>query len=594
MTMRTAGSRHLTVTEEPEQALAGAALAAASGSFTERGRTEHFVVSYDDALGESGQTLADSVLGVCEDDYGWCQAQFGGGTVAHLPMHIKIAPGGGGASHPGCSSTSITVDAFSGSDGDLAAMLVVAEEVEVFSASQGGGWNCAASNGEGLSRVLATERYPWRLSSPGASFVTAPRWLTGSRPDWVSNNDPTDRSAEATGCATLFLNYLRYQLRYPWEEIVAAAAPTLEGTYKKLTGRSDAFSAFSELISEHFPPGLPAGVRDDNPFPLGGCSAVSWAPQRLDLFARSAAGRLQHWWYPAGDGFGGPEDLGGAFTGIPFATAWGAERLDVFGRGEDGALNHWWYPAGDGFGGPEALGGALAGAPVAVAATAGQLDVFAQSVKRGLLHWAYSEGGGGFSNPTSLPSAASGAILGQPAAVSWAPDRLDVFAAWHDGGLAHWWSSDAGASFQGPEVLSGGVRGAPAAVSWASGRLDVFARGLDGSLQHWWYPGPDGMAGPENLGGSFVGDPAATSWAEGRLDIVVEGQDGAAWHWWYPAGDGFGGPENLGGSVVAGPKIASWSQGRLDIVGQGQDGAPCHWWYPAGDGGFAGPEALST
>ena len=110
--------------------------------------------------------------------------------------------GRGGAGHPGCSSTSITADAFSGSDGDLAAMLVVAEEVEVFSASQGGGWNCAASNGEGLSRVLATERYPWRLWSSEASFVTAPRWLRGSRPDWVSHNDPTDRSAESTGCAS--------------------------------------------------------------------------------------------------------------------------------------------------------------------------------------------------------------------------------------------------------------------------------------------------------------------------------------------------------------------------------------------------------
>src|SRR5947208_1057747 len=103
MTEDGVGLRRLTVTEEPEEPLAGVALAASSGSFTERGRTEHFVVSYDSALGASGQMLADSVLAACEGDFGSVQAQFGRLTVGHLPMHVKIVPGRRGAGHPGCS-----------------------------------------------------------------------------------------------------------------------------------------------------------------------------------------------------------------------------------------------------------------------------------------------------------------------------------------------------------------------------------------------------------------------------------------------------------------------------------------------------------
>jgi len=49
---------------------------------------------------------------------------------------------------------------------NISSALAVAEAVEVFEAIQNRGWNCGASNGEGLSRVLAQVLYPKRLGQP--------------------------------------------------------------------------------------------------------------------------------------------------------------------------------------------------------------------------------------------------------------------------------------------------------------------------------------------------------------------------------------------------------------------------------------------
>jgi len=103
-------------------------------------------------------------------------------------------------------------------------MLMIAELVEVFEALQGAGWDCGASNGEGLSRILATELYPAALDG----FTTATDWLdTPDRPDFVNQTDPSDTNFVSTGCAVLFLNWLHYQLGYDWTAIVGAGGPTL-------------------------------------------------------------------------------------------------------------------------------------------------------------------------------------------------------------------------------------------------------------------------------------------------------------------------------------------------------------------------------
>src|SRR5579864_4743171 len=142
---------------------------------TLRGNTAHFNVYYDPGLGANGPIIADAVLASCEWEYSMLQGYFDGLSPPGLPFNIIIAPGIGGAYHYGCAGTDLYCDGDTSAVPDVnhTRMLVVAEEVEVFSAAQGRGWDCGASNGEGLSRVLATQLYPAELDG----FESATTWL---------------------------------------------------------------------------------------------------------------------------------------------------------------------------------------------------------------------------------------------------------------------------------------------------------------------------------------------------------------------------------------------------------------------------------
>lgn len=229
------------------------------------GKTAHFQVYYQTGFA-NGPAIAQGVLSTCERDYNAQVAFFSGIQIPALPINILIGTGIGGAYHYGCAAVDLYCDGDTSANPniDLTRMLAVAEEVEVFEATQNKGWDCGASNGEGLSRVLATELYPAQLDG----FSTASSWLDSNRPDWVSKTDPTDQSAVSTGCAVLFLNYLRYQLNFSWQAIIQAAGSTLEQTYKGVTGKTGGFAPFKSLLDAHFPPGEPSNLATDNPFPL--------------------------------------------------------------------------------------------------------------------------------------------------------------------------------------------------------------------------------------------------------------------------------------------------------------------------------------
>lgn len=246
----------------PHAVRAGHTVAAAA-TFTLWARTPHFIITYDQSLGQNGQNLADAVLANCERDYALLQNWFGGITPRGLPFTIRIQPGSSGASHAGCSTTELFCDAFGGNNGDLENMLVVAEADEVFMANQNAGWNCGYSNGEALSRVLATDIYPAQLDG----FATAASWLGSARENFVDNTDTTDTNSVSTGCGTLFINYLRFQRDIGLKPVVIAGGDTLEKGYEKLTGHSAAFDPFSRLLGRFFP-GVQNNVANDNPFPL--------------------------------------------------------------------------------------------------------------------------------------------------------------------------------------------------------------------------------------------------------------------------------------------------------------------------------------
>jgi hypothetical protein len=231
------------------------------------GETQHFEVFYERRLGERGEHLAEGLLDLCEADYERVRAWFGGITPHGMPFECRVIPGRTGAWHNGCHGTVIFLNAFGAdiTNPRTVAWGNVAEIVEVFSAAQNVGWDCGHNNGEGLSRVLATVRYPDQLDG----YWSAPDWLDSHRPDYVTRSDHSDVRTVSTGCAALFLNYLHYQLGYSWRDIVANGQPTLGETHRALTAsRSDGWKEFRTLVARHYPPTVSCGLTRDNIFPL--------------------------------------------------------------------------------------------------------------------------------------------------------------------------------------------------------------------------------------------------------------------------------------------------------------------------------------
>jgi hypothetical protein len=237
---------------------------AAGASDVLDGSTAHFQVKHRSDV-TTGATLGQAVLGTCEADYGRLADWFGGITPGGLPFTVTIQNGSNGASHATCAATGLLCDAFGGGDADLVRMLVVAEADEVFMSNFGHGWDCGASNGEALSRILSAEIYP----NSQSGFFTGASWLDGNRPDFVNSTDPTDRNFVSIGCGTLFFNYLRNQLGFSINQIIAAGAATFKQTYKNLTrDNGDPFPVFAGLLQSRFPVGQASGLANDNPWPI--------------------------------------------------------------------------------------------------------------------------------------------------------------------------------------------------------------------------------------------------------------------------------------------------------------------------------------
>jgi hypothetical protein len=238
----------------------------ASSKVIHAGNTAHFAVSYIATLGKQGASLAQAILQNCERDYTTLQQAFGGLTPHRLPFVVQITGDNSGASHSSCLGTDISIGGKSGSNVDFIRSLLVAEADEVFMASFGHGWDCGASNGEGLSRVLANDIY--KGVEPN-NFVSSDVWLSlNPRPNFVDQTEPTDTDYNSIGCSVLFLNWLRFQLNHAWADIIAASSGTLAATYKNLTGKSTAWTDFQAVIDAHFPVGKKYRLGTDNPFPL--------------------------------------------------------------------------------------------------------------------------------------------------------------------------------------------------------------------------------------------------------------------------------------------------------------------------------------
>lgn len=329
-------------------------------------------------------------------------------------------------------------------------------------------------------------------------------------------------------------------------------------------------------------------------------SSVSWGPQRLDVFASGSDGNVKHkylydyQWGPSNEGL---ESLGGYTDSPPTAVSWGSDRLDVFTIGENQSIyhNYWdgsnWQPSLKDW---EQLGGDLTFSYALAATSWGEnrLDIFGigpDSDDHNALWHKYWDGSSWNPSDNKLEFL-GGDFISEPAAVSWGPDRLDVFAIDRKHNLLHrYWD---GSNWISWEILGENFASTPTAVSWGKNRLDVFAvrvNGTSGNLLHKYWDGYQ-WSDWENFGGNFYSAVSVASWVENRLDIVGLGED-FAYHYkywdgtqWNPSGTDW---YSKGGSFHSAPSLVSWGHNRLDIFGVGSDSNLNHqtWtgegWYPS-------------
>ena len=192
---------------------------------------------------------------------------------------------------------------------------------------------------------------------------------------------------------------------------------------------------------------------------------VSWGPDRLDLFAVDHDLNLLSKtfngsnWYPSKTGW---ENLGGSIriNSSPAPVSWGPDRLDVFAVKSDKKLYHktlegrelsvqeqvgnngsgliyQWYPSKTGWVdlGVELLSNT---SPAPVALEYRRIGIIVLQGDRRLYYKELDKN----KDPIEMEWKKLGnqKFLGSPAAVSWGPDRLDVFAVGIDSQIYHkWW-----------------------------------------------------------------------------------------------------------------------------------------------------------
>lgn len=268
-----------------------------TSGLTGGGTTTHYQFQYDSVLSGSGLEPArtNALIAKAESDFAIMKAWFSGIELTYgYPVAVNVANLGGGASW----GPPITLKGGNG-NADFLRDLLVAEVTEMFMLAQGGGWfapdgSNEQSSGEGLSHFLNQQFEIGDGRPPGLAF-NAGIWLNsslpasnpsstrigpapanydyGSRYDYVNNILEYDHTnSPASGCSVLFLWYLFTQLGYSTAQIVQAAAPTIGGVYRNLTGDNvDPFPFFKQLLDNAYPPDTVSSVpgpNRDNPFPL--------------------------------------------------------------------------------------------------------------------------------------------------------------------------------------------------------------------------------------------------------------------------------------------------------------------------------------
>lgn len=522
--------------------------------------TKHFDIFWPSSLQANGkgQAIAESIASHCETDFNIISGYFWDTKIDHFKIYI-LANREAGSYHSGCGGTDLYVDPGAPNLG------LAAEMVEVFEDAYGHGWDCGASNGEGLSRVLSETLHPKEVDGGGLTYSSGFNWLNDIlRPDYIDQTDESDEDFVSIGCATLFLNWLRFEHGHKWEQIIqsgdfswqqlgVAPVGTLGATFKKLTNRPDGYIQFLTFINQHFPvtQKVTSGLPSDTPFPfpassqwhdwenLGGTftsspAVASRVRGSMDCFMRSEGGDLDWKMLDGSDVFdsnlGHPQS--GKFKGSPAAISWRSERLDMFVRGAENALWHRRFSSlmVPPFNNWQKLDLEIADAPAVASWAPNRLDIFTRSSNGEIIH-TFSNGGSKFTVGRNLSHPKGVPFEGAPAAISRRPATIDVFARGGDNTI--WRIIFDGANWGDWKRVAKGIVDGPGVASWAPQRLDLFGRNSSGELVHEHSNDAIHFVDRNNLGhpetGPFKGSPAAVSFKPNRLDVVVRGADDALW-----------------------------------------------------------------
>jgi hypothetical protein len=275
----------------------------------------------------------------------------------------------------------------------------------------------------------------------------------------------------------------------------------------------------------------------------------------------------------------------GGLTSGPDAASWAAGRLDVFARGTGNKLEHKWRTSGGWVSGWDTslgapLGLSLAGDPAAVSWASGRVDVFARANDGNLYRKYYN---GSWSNWENL-LAPIGGLTSDPDVSSRSSNRLDIFALGLNGVLYQksWNGTSWSAWVNLGKPTAGALNSSPSAVSWDSNRIDVFARGAGNRLYHKWWTGSwsawEDLCSAPHPNCYLASGPDVSSWAPGRLDVFAAGDTAAPhrlYHKWYSGG--WSAWENLCVSphatcgMIGDPGAVSWGSQRIDVFVRGTD-----------------------
>jgi LysM repeat protein len=223
----------------------------------------------------------------------------------------------------------------------------------------------------------------------------------------------------------------------------------------------------------------------------------------------------------------------------------------------------------------ENIGIKVSGAPAVSSMKEGRLDVFVRSLDNRLYHRVYENETWQGANWQDLTGEKP--METSPAAVSWSPDRIDLFAIW--GKEVHHRGFQMGTWNPWTENLDGATNEAPGAASWKKERIDVLVRTNDNLMsRRYWESGASvGWTNWENIGGqsqALVSAPAAVASGMNRIDVFGRNTAGRLIHCWYQGiiQEVWAEIDTL--SIKDAPGVASGTtadRGRVDVFVRGSD-----------------------